>query len=318
MQRISFSDRHSGILLLAFGGPSCLDDVEPFLRHIFADRVLPSSFIDAIRQRYRRIGGRSPLPEITRRQALALQESLFEAGRRINVFIGMRHWKPSIEAAFRLLEANDIQRVFCLIMAPFSSAAAVGAYHDAVHEAKRNLKKKMDISFVTGWYTTPYYLDAVAERIREGLVNFPSPRHPNVRLLFTAHSLPLSALTEDPYTTQITSTIAGVTDRLKDYSWHLAFQSQGKGCGPWLSPRPEEVLADLAREGVKEILAVPLGFVADHLETLYDLDISLKERAAELGLQLQRSPALNESPKFITALTDAVLRSLAEEEQTAS
>lgn len=304
------SNQHIGILLLAFGGPNSLDDVEPFLQNIFSGRPLSPSLIDQVRERYRLIGGKSPLLKITERQAQSLKNSLLKAGRVIEVYIGMRHWHPYIRETFKTMGEKGIKKVLCLILSPYSSQATARGYKDAVQTAIKNSTKKLKVDFMPSWHTNPIYIDAVFEKVKSGLDLFSSHRQPYVQIIFTGHSLPQTAVKNDPYPDQIHATISSVMERFKNHDWHLAFQSRGKENGEWLSPDVEDVLKVLAKSGKGEVLVVPLGFISDHLETLHDLDITLRKKAQDLGLKFQRSPSLNDSPKFIEALTDIVLKSI--------
>jgi len=306
-------DRPIGILLLAFGGPNSLDDVGPFLENIFPGRPLSPALIDQVRERYRLIGGKSPLLKITERQAQSLKHSLLKARRVIEVYTGMRHWHPYIQETFKTMGGKGVKKVLCLILSPYSSRATAEGYKDAVQTAIKNSTKKIEVNFVPSCHTNPICIDAVFEKVKAGLDLFPSHRQPYVQIIFTGHSLPQTAVKNDPYVDQIHATISSVMQRFKNNDGHLAFQSRGRGNGEWLSPDVEDVLKVLAKSGKVEVLVVPLGFVSDHLETLHDLDIILRKKAWDLGLNFQRSPSLNDSPKFIEALTDIVLKSLDQE-----
>jgi ferrochelatase len=179
------SPSHTGIMLLAFGGATALEDVEPFLRNIFPGHSLSPSFIREVQERYHLIGGKSPLLEITRRQAWSLQENLNRAGKLIDVAIGMKHWHPSIPETIKSMAAQGITRLFCLILSPFLTRATAEGYRDAVHQSIRDIAPALEAHFVLPWNTHPGYLDAVAQQIKEGLALFPAERRPGVHLVFT-------------------------------------------------------------------------------------------------------------------------------------
>jgi len=299
-----------GIILLAFGGPSSSDEVEPFLRNVFSGHPVSLSLVDEVRERYRLIGGRSPLLEITKRQAHALQARLHMADHPIAVYVGMRHWHPYIRNTLKILAEKGVNRVLCFIMAPFATKATVEGYQADVEQAIRDGANTIEVHHVPSWHVNPFYLDAVVAKVKEGLALFPSPRQRHVNMVFTAHSLPLTAVKNDPYVDQIKTTINMVMKHFKDHDRCLAFQSQGKKGDAWLSPNVEGVLENMAKSDKREVLVIPLGFVADHLETLYDLDIVLAEKARDLGLELHRSPSLNDSAKFIDALAHIAITSL--------
>ena len=302
------SYQHCGILLLAFGGPSSLDDVEPFLQNVFSGRPLNPSVVNQVKERYQLIGGKSPLPEITERQARSLQDNLKKRGALCDVSIGMRYWQPSISEAINTLHAKGIKKILCIILSPFSTGAATGGYNRAVYQTIKESHQTMEAHFVSPWNTHARYLDAAADRVKEGLNLFSANIRTSVPIVFSAHSLPLEHLNDDPYVNEIKKTIAGLITRLEKHEWYLAFQSKGKE-GAWLAPYVEEVLKDIAASGKKDVLVVPLGFVSDHLETLYDLDIVLRKKALDLGLNFKRAPSLNDSPQFIEALTEVIVNS---------
>ena len=310
MQPISLSDQHIGILLLAFGGPKSLDEIEPFLKNIFSYRPLLPSWIDEARERYRLIGGSSPLLGITEKQAKALKLSLLKAGKEIEVYIGMRYWHPYIHETIKTMNKKGIRKVLCLILSPYSTPYTTKIYKGAVDQAINYLTEEMERVFLPSWHINPLYIEAIAEKINEGLALFSSSEKADVQIVFTAHSLPQAMVKNDPYVDQIKETIFSVMKYFENYHWYLSFQSRGRGKDNWLSPDVEEVLKILNRKGKRKALVVPIGFVSDNLETLYDLDIALKEKAKSLGILLQRSPSLNDSPKFIKALTDMILKVL--------
>lgn len=303
------SYQNSGILLLAFGGPNSLEDVEPFLKKIFSGRPLNPFVVNQLKERYKLIGGKSPLPEITERQARSLQDSLKKRGTPCEVSIGMRYWQPSISEAINTLLAKGIKKILCIILSPFSTGAARGGYNTAVYQTIEDSHQTMETHFVSPWNMHARYLDAAADRVKEGLNLFSANIRTSVSIVFSAHSLPLEHVNDDPYVNEIKKTIAGVITRLEKNEWYLAFQSQGKE-GAWLAPHVEKVLKDIAASGKKDVLVVPLGFVSDHLETLYDLDIVLRKKALDLGLNFKRAPSLNDSPQFIEALTEIIVTSL--------
>jgi len=303
------SYQHSGILLLAFGGPNSLEDVEPFLKNVFSGRPLTPFVVNQVKERYQLIGGKSPLPEITERQGRSLQNNLKKRGTPCEVSIGMRYWQPSIPGAINTLHAKGIKKIFCLILSPFSTKATMEGYRRAVQQTIKEVHQSVEAHFVLPWHTNTHYLDEVADKVKKGLALFAVETRPSVPIVFSVHSLPVEDVSDDPYVHEIKKTILGVRERLGSNEWFLAFQSPGKE-GQWLSPHVDGVLKGLAEQGKKEVLVVPLGFVSDHLETLYDLDIVLKKKAGDLGLNFQRAPSLNDSPHFIEALTEATAMSL--------
>jgi ferrochelatase len=303
----------TAVLLLNLGGPDSLEAVEPFLYNLFSDREiikLPlqkpmARLISKLRSRkvkgrYQKIGGKSPITDITRRQAEALQDEL---GKDFKVFIGMRYWHPTIEEAVEEIIKEGFNNMVLLPLFPQYSHATTGSCIKELRRTVDKLRADLELITVESWHDHPAYLEALSEKVKEGLSRFEKNE---VHLLFSAHALPKKFIDEgDPYLTEVKATIAGLIKLLGDIPWHLGFQSRA---GPlkWLEPKTEEVIEDLARRGIKQVLIVPISFVSDHLETLYDIDVTYKALAREKGIALRRSPSLNDSPEFVSALAQIV------------
>jgi ferrochelatase len=299
---MSISPRPAGyaVLLVAYGGPRSLEDVAPYLNDVRGGRPVPPEVEEELRQRYAAIGGSSPLLDHTQAQARALAAAL---GNGVPVYVGMRHWHPYIADVLGQIRAAGHQRVVAIAMAPHFSRMSIGAYEHAINAARDGLRVRL----VRQWHDHPAFLDAVAERVRQGLDRFPEDERDRVALVFTAHSLPRRILAEgDPYPDQLRASADGVLRRIGRSEAIVAFQSAGRTAEPWLGPDAGEVLRDLAASGTRSALLCPIGFVSDHLEVLYDVDIELQALAAELHLTLRRTESLNDSPLFINALSRLV------------
>lgn len=285
------------MLLVAYGGPRSLDEVEPYLNDVRGGRPTDPEVVEELRERYAAIGGSSPLLDRTRAQARALATAL---GNDIPVYVGMRHWHPYIADVLGQIRAAGHQRVVAIAMAPHFSRMSIGAYQHAIDVAQDGIC----VNLVRQWHDHPGFLDAVAARVREALDRFPEAERGSVALIFTAHSLPRRILAEgDPYPDQLQASVDGVLRLIGRSEAIVAFQSAGRTAEPWLGPDAGEVLRDLAARGTRNALLCPIGFVSDHLEVLYDVDIELQALAAELHLTLRRTESLNDSPQFITALS---------------
>jgi ferrochelatase len=201
---------------------------------------------------------------------------------------------------------DGIQEVVAVPMAPFRSRASTGAYIEEVNRIQREMKARIEISFVEGWHLHPLFLEAVREKVREGLNEFSPEERKRTHLIFTAHSLPKRIMESDPYADDFKASIKGVLEGFELLKWHMAFQSRGAGPEEWAGPDVESVLTELSGEKVHEVLIVPIGFVSDHVEILYDIDILYRKKAESLGMILKRSPSLNASGRFIEALASAV------------
>jgi len=294
------------ILLLAFGGPRSLDEVEPFLTRLFRGRKPSPEQLERVKERYRLIGGFSPLPEITLKQAKALENSLNSKGYPFKSYVGMRYGQPLIEETLREIIRDGIQEVIAIPMAPFRSRASTGAYIEEVKQAQERLEGKMEISFIEGWHLHPLFLGAIQEKIEEGLRPFTPEERKRVHSIFSAHSLPKSLVENEFYVKDMEASVREVLKRIEPLPWHIAFQSRGIGPEEWLGPDVEFILTELSHQKVREVLIIPIGFVSDHIEVLYDIDIFYREKAESMGMVLRRSPSLNDSERFIEALTAIV------------
>jgi ferrochelatase len=291
------------LLLLAFGGPRSLEEVEFLMTRLFQGRKPSPEQLEKVKERYRLIGGFSPLPQITQGQAKGLEERLNVKDHQFKSYVGMRYSHPLIEETLEEILRDGIREVIALPMAPFQSRVSTGAYIEEVNRVKKDLGREIEVSFVTGWYLHPLFLEAVREKIREGLLEFAPEERKRVHLIFTAHSLPKSMIEDDPYAKEMEASVRGVLEGLEPHPWHIAFQSKGSGPQEWAGPDVETFLMELSREKVREILIVPIGFVSDHIEILYDIDIVYRKKADSLGMVLKRSPSLNLSEKFLDALS---------------
>jgi ferrochelatase len=294
------------ILLLAFGGPRSLDEVESFLTRLYRGRKPSSEQLERVKERYRLIGGCSPLPEITLRQAKALEKSLNLKGYPFKSYIGMRYGQPLIEETLREMIRDGIKEVIAIPMAPFRSRASTGAYIEEINLARERLEGKMEISFIEGWHLHPLFLRAIQEKIEEGLMQFTPEERKRVHLIFTAHSLPKSLVENELYVKDMEESVREVVKKIEPVSWHIAFQSRGMGPEEWLGPDVESILIELSHQKVREVLIIPIGFVSDHIEVLYDIDIFYREKAESMGMVLKRTLSLNDSVRFIEALAAIV------------
>jgi ferrochelatase len=293
-------------LLLAFGGPHSLAEVEPFLTRLFRGRKPSKEVLERIKERYRLIGGASPLFKITREQAKRLEKRLGEKGHLFKSYVGMRYGHPMIEETMKEMLEDGIEEVIAIPMAPFQSRKSTGAYIEEVKRVQKNIGEVLKVSFVVGWHMHPLFLEAIREKVYEGLKGFTPEERKGVHLLFTAHSLPKSIIEKDPYAREIDESIRGVVEGLEHRAWKMAYQSKGGGPEDWVGPDVESVLASLSQDGVKRVLIVPIGFVSDHIEILYDIDIVYRETAKSLGIKLKRTTSLNFSEKFVEALSAIV------------
>jgi len=283
----------AAVILMAYGSPATAEDVPAYLADIRERRPVSQEAVDGLAERYRRIGGRSPLDEITEGQRAALEGELGAP-----VFVGMKHWRPRIADAVEAALEGGAETLVGLVLAPHYSRLSIAGYRERLEQA---LQGRAELVFVESWHDHGPFLDVLAERVRgfDGHV------------VFTAHSLPERILRDgDPYRDQLLETSRLVAERAGLEDWSFAFQSASATGEPWLGPDILEELDTLAANGVRRVLVCPVGFVSDHLEILWDLDIEAREKAAELGLELERIESLNDDPQFVHALAGIVGKAL--------
>jgi ferrochelatase len=294
----------TAVLLLAYGGPDSLADIPAYLLDIRGGRETPQALVDEITHRYAKIGGGSPLLAITRSLAARLGEAV-----GLPVYLGMRHWTPWIKGAVAQMAADGVQRAVAICLAPHYSSLSIGAYRRRLDEALAQVDRPIAIDFVESWHTEPQYLDAVAANVQATLQRWPEDQRDDVLVVFTAHSLPVSILERgDPYDRQLRETAQLLAGRLALTAnrWTFSYQSAAQTGVPWLGPQIEELVPQLANQGQRNLLIAPIGFIADHVEVLYDIDIGVQTIARQHNVRVERPPMLNDTPRLIAALTDIV------------
>jgi ferrochelatase len=291
---------------MAYGGPASLVEIPGYLADIRHGRPTPRAVVDEITENYRAIGGRSPLLDVSRRQADVLAADL---GGDFRCYLGMRHWSPWIEEVVGEMVADGIERAVSLVLAPHFSALSVARYQQKVADGLELYHGRIDIEHVPSYHDAPGLIEAFANRVAEGISRWPEDDRTSVHVVFSAHSLPERVLASgDPYEEQCleTARLVAASAGLSDERWSWAYQSAGRTPEPWAGPDLGEHLEELAGRGVRDIVSVPVGFVSDHVEILFDIDHKAAAVAAGLGIRLERPPALNDDPLFIGALAELV------------
>ena len=296
------------VLLVAFGGPTAAHEIRPFLENVTRGRRIPRERLDEVAHHYERMpGGRSPLHDLTMAQARALRETLTRAGTPLEVHVGMRNWHPYLHETLGRLADRGVRRCLALIMSSLRCEASWDRYEIDVADARARTAGAPEIVFAGPWGAHRGYLAAVADRARRTLDEVPADARAWAPLVFTAHSIPVAMADASPYVAEFTTAARAVAERLRHPRWSLAFQSRsGRPDDRWLEPDVNDVLASLAADGERHAVVIPIGFVCDHVEVLYDLDVEARERAAAAGITLHRAPAVNDHPAFIGALADIV------------
>ena len=332
------------VLLLAHGTPETVEQIPEYLRNVVSGRPVPQAVVEEIQHRYSLIG-KSPLTEITNEQARLVEKELAGAGERIPVYVGMRNWRPYIPDVVKQMRADGVEEAAVICMAPQNSRTSVGLYRRAVEAEASGLR----IDFTEGWAEHPLLADAFAERLRPALAKLTAEVGEPVPVLFTAHSVPTRTVAQtaadsetstashpndknkdvvrmghpeprlwpgpaaagDPYAEDARRTAELVAARVPEIPrWWFAFQSQGASGGPWIGPSVEETLDRIADEGVKALILQPIGFLCDHVEILFDVDIFFREYAGKRGIQLGRPESLNASETLARAVADLARKGL--------
>jgi protoporphyrin/coproporphyrin ferrochelatase len=291
---------------MAYGGPQSLDEIPGYLADIRAGRPTPRAVVDEITGNYRAIGGRSPLLDVTRRQVDALARELGDGYR---CYLGMRHWSPWIEGAVRAMAEDDVTHAVGLVLAPQFSALSVAKYQQKVADGLELARARIEMEHVSSYHDAPGLVEAFAARVRDGLARWPEDQREGVHVVFSAHSLPERVLAgDDPYDDQCRETARLVAERagLPEERWSWSYQSAGRTPERWAGPDLGDHLRDLASRGVRDVVAVPVGFVSDHVEILFDIDVRARAIAEEAGVRLERPPALNDDPLFVETLAALV------------
>lgn len=295
-------DARWAVLLLAHGAPERLEDIPEFLLNVCNGRKLPDAAVEEIIRRYARIGGGSPLRRLTELQAQALARQISAP-----VYVGMRNWTPFIAATVQQMAAERITEAVAVCLAPQNSRTSIGLYRKRLFEAVEKFHPSLKVDFVEQWHSEPLLIQAFAEKVSQALSELERETGRHVPVILTAHSVPEHTIQEgDPYADQVRETATRVAEASGLDDWHLAFQSQGLTPEPWIGPTVESVLDGLAAAGHRHVLIAPIGFVSDHVEILYDLDVAFREYGRSKGIDVTRTKSLNESPLFIRALAAVV------------
>ncbi len=294
----------SGVLLMAYGSPGSPDEIAPYLSDVRGGRPFSEELLADLTERYARIGGRSPLLEITRAQATALEHELADGTR---TYVGMKHWQPSIADAVEEMTRDGIDHVVGLALAPHYSGMSIGGYEQRILAARERANATFRLEMVRSWYDEPSFVGFTAARLRQTIDGT------DARVFFTAHSLPARIVAEgDPYLDQLHASAKLAADAASASDYEFAFQSASHTGEPWLGPDITDRLRAFASEGGRLAVVCPIGFVTDHLEILFDVDVECADVAREAGIELRRTPSPNDHPDFIAALADDVRRARTE------
>jgi ferrochelatase len=299
------STPYDAILLIAFGGPTGPEEIRPFLERVTKGMAIPPQRLAEVAHHYEAVGGKSPLNEITLRQAMALQKVLND---RLPVYVGMRNARPFFSETLQQMADDGIARALGFILSSHRTEASWERYQKNIAEARTQLAGAAPtVDYCNGWHEHPLFIQSWAELIQAALSEVGDNARKTTPLIFTAHSLPVAMATGSPYVEQVESSAHLIAKKLDHPHWSLAFQSRsGRPSDPWLEPDIVQAIRDCAANGVRQIVVAPIGFVCDHVEVLYDLDIEAKKLADDLGVALIRAGCPNDHPTFIRMIADVV------------
>jgi ferrochelatase len=299
------SQSRTGILLLAYGTPESLDQVEAYYTHIRGGRPPSAAALANLVDRYKAVGGSTQLAAHTENVASGLRALLKQRGIASPVYVGMKHWHPWISDVVATMKADRIERVIGIVLAPHYSRFSVGGYQRYLFEGMAKHDAHFDVQFVEQWYAQPRFVELLAQRVTDALSKFSPESRTDVVTLFSAHSLPERIRTwDDPYERQLADSARLVAERVGISDYRFVWQSAGDTGEPWIGPDVLDYLETLQAEGVKHVVQVPIGFVSEHLEIVYDLDVEAESKARELGIEYRRTRLPNADADFLELMAD--------------
>jgi ferrochelatase len=299
---------YDAVLLIAFGGPTSPEEIRPFLARVAKGLLIPPERLEEVAHHYEAVGGKSPLNEITFRQANALARLLEQHRSFLPAYVGMRNASPFFVETLKKMADDGVHRALGFILSSHQTEASWERYHQNIADARAELGSEAPVvDFCGGWHDHPLFIQSWAEIIEAAFAKIPPDRRGSTPLLLTAHSIPISMAARSPYVAQIKNSAELIAEKLDHGHWSIAYQSRsGKPTDPWLEPNIKDAIRKLAREGCHEVIVAPIGFVCDHVEVLYDLDIEAKQIANDLGVNLIRASCPNDHPTFIRMMADVI------------
>ncbi len=303
------SKQNTAVLLIGYGGPEKPEDVLPFLKNVARGFSIPEDRLKEVAHHYELIGGRSPLNELTEKQAKKLEKFLSQDGHEIPIFIGMRNWHPFISDSVKKIADLGVRRAIGVIMALHQCDASWDKYQRDVSEAVAEAESEIEFVYTAPLFDNPLFIESSANQIRKCFEEIDDGELENTRLIFTAHSIPVKMAEVSPYVAQFESSARSVAENLRHENWIIAYQSRsGSPSVPWLEPDVCDVIEELGNKGVRNIVVQAIGFVCDHVEVLYDIGIEAREAAEKAGVKLHVAKTVNDDDLFIKALRDEVVK----------
>jgi ferrochelatase len=306
------ANSYDAVFLIGFGGPTRPEEVRPYLANVLRGRPVPPDRIDEVAHNYEAIGGKSPFNELTLRQAEGLRELLRSEGPALPVYVGMRHWHPLLLETLEAMIQDGVKRALAIILAPHQGEASWGRYQVALKQAQTEVQSRLGVTgplidYCQPWFKHPLFIEAAADKLRCKMREIHFDQMQSSQLLFSAHSVPVTLA--QPYRDQLLETCAAVAGEVGVEKWELVYQSRsGNPRDPWLEPDVRDAISRLGNEGFKNVLLVPIGFVCDHVEVLFDLDVKARQAAEDKGMGFYRACTVSDHPTFIRMLADVVRR----------
>lgn len=301
------SKKFDAILMIGYGAPEKIEDIRPFLQNVAKGRPIPPDRLEEVAHHYELFGGKSPLNEYTYKQASGVQNKFKELGYDMPVYVGMRNWHPFIPDTIKEMQEKGHKNVVGMIMAAHQSDASWERYQRDVQETLDDLGIEMNFKYSSPLFDHPLFIEDSADRVQDCLKEIPKDQYSDTIILFTAHSIPVPMAEASPYVEQLETTARLIAEKLNYDNWRLVYQSRsGRPTDPWLEPDVCDVIEEIAKDGVKNIIAQPIGFICDHIEVLFDIGVEAQEISDEVGIKLYRAKTVNDDPKFIEAMADVV------------
>jgi ferrochelatase len=299
---------YDAVLLIAFGGPTSPEEIRPFLARITKGLPIPPERLEEVAHHYEAVGGKSPINEITFRQAHALEKLLNDQGKRLRVYVGMRNASPFFTETLEQMANDGVKNALGFILSSHRSEASWERYQRNIEDARAELSQDAPaIDYCGGWHDHPLFIQTWVELIDAACAKIAAELKSSTPLIFTSHSLPAAMAARSPYVDQLHASARMIAKSLGRDDWSLAYQSRsGNPSDPWLEPDIGDVLRKLAAEGQRDVVIAPVGFVCDHVEVLFDLDIEAKKIAHDLGMLYCRASCPNDHPTFIRMMADVI------------
>jgi ferrochelatase len=299
----------NSILMIGYGGPDRPEDIRPFLENVCKGLNIPKDRIEEVVHHYELIGGRSPLNDLTYRQAIGLEHQLKQMGYDLPVFIGMRNWEPFIADTLKIMKREQSLNAIGIILAAHRCDASWERYYRDIEQAKEQTEIDLNIEYIEPQFDNPLFIESCADQIARSFYEIPDEQRADTKIIFTAHSIPVSMAEQSPYVQQLNTTAKLIAETLDHENWLLCYQSRsGRPSDPWLEPDVCDVIEELAGQNVKHVIIQAIGFICDHVEVMYDIGVEAFKVCRHFGIKMHRANTVNDDPKFLRGLANSVIK----------